>query len=145
MAGVIMLKKMKKLIFLPIMLVMLFGLAACSFGDAGDNDEGKPIDFTVVEEADLPEQLLKIINEKKANPFKLTYTNDDYLYIAQGYGAQKTGGYSVVVESLELEDGQIVFDTELIGPSENEAVQQMVTYPYVVVKLEPMDNTVVVD
>ena len=139
-----MLKKMKKLMLLPFLLV-LFGLAACGFGDTEDSDDGKPIEFTVVEEADLPEQLLKIINEKKANPFKLTYTNDDYLYIAQGYGAQKTGGYSVVVESLELEDGQIIFDTELIGPSENEAVQQMVTYPYVVVKIEPMDNTVVFD
>lgn len=103
----------------------------------------KDLEFTVVEDADVPEQLMEVINQKKNQPFKISYTNDDYLYIVVGYGEQPTGGYSIAVEDLFLTSNAVYIDTNLIGPSKQEYVTNAVTYPYVVVKTELIEKPVV--
>lgn len=116
---------------------------------AGCEEKGEEIkkirdlDFTVVEDADLPGVLKEIIDEKKEDPFKISYSNKDYLYIVVGYGKQNSGGYSISVDKLYLTKNAIYIDTNLIGPSGEDMVSQGVTYPYVVVKLEFMDERVV--
>ena len=56
---------------------------------------------------------------------------------------QPTGGYSISVDELFLADNAVYIDTNLIGPSEKDYVTNAVTYPYVVVKTEFIDKTVV--
>ena len=103
----------------------------------------KDLEFTVVEDADVPEQLMEIINDKKKEPFKMTYGNTDNLYIIVGYGEQPTGGYSISVDELFLTSNAIYINTNLIGPSEKDYVSNAITYPYVVVKTEFIDKRVV--
>lgn len=115
---------------------------ACKSEDT-DVKKIKDLEFTVVEDADVPEQLMQIINEKKKEPFKLSYSNADNLFIVVGYGEQPTGGYSISVDDLFLTSNAVYIDTNLIGPSETEKVTNAVTYPYVVVKTEFIDKSVV--
>ena len=103
----------------------------------------KDLEFTVVEDPDVPGELKEFIDEKKAVPFKMTYTNKDSLYIVVGYGEQRTGGYSVTVDELYLTKNAIYINTNLVGPSKDASVSQSLTYPYVVVKLERRDEKVV--
>ncbi|MGB8455461.1 MAG: protease complex subunit PrcB family protein [Anaerocolumna sp.] len=103
----------------------------------------KDLEFTVVEDADVPEQLMQIINEKKKEPFKMSYSNADNLYIVVGYGEQPTGGYSISVDELFLTSNAVYIDTNLVGPSETDKVINAITYPYVVVKTEFIDKSVV--
>lgn len=105
----------------------------------------KDLDFTVVEECDIPEAILEIIQEKKEGPFKLSVTDNgkEYLYIAVGYGTQNTGGYSIRVNSFYLTENAIYLDTTLIGPGKDELVTQALTYPYIVIKTEYLDKSVV--
>ena len=56
---------------------------------------------------------------------------------------QNSGGYSIAVEELFLAENAIYIDTNLIGPSQDEEVSQRVTYPYIVVKLEFIDEQIV--
>lgn len=100
------------------------------------------VDFTVVEEADVPAELLDIINEKKSEPFQLTYLAEDALYLAKGYGEQPSGGYSIAVEDLYLSGTDLCIRTTLIGPAADEKVTTAVTYPYIVIKLQPMETQV---
>ena len=100
------------------------------------------VEFTVVEEADVPTELLDVIKEKKSEPFKLTYTAEDALYLAQGYGEQPSGGYSIAVEELFQAKEGICFKTTLIGPAADEKVTTAVTYPYIVVKLQKVASEV---
>lgn len=128
------------------MLLMILVTAVFMTGCREEDDEIKKIkdlDFTVVEDADLPGELKELIDEKKSEPFKLSYSNKDNLYIAVGYGKQNSGGYSISVEELYLTKNAIYIDTNLIGPSSDDVVAQGVTYPYVVVKLEYIDKRVV--
>ncbi len=125
--------------YLIAMCLMLFGCKK----DETEIKKIRDLEFTVVEEADLPENLLKTINEKKDKPFTFSYFIDtDYLYICVGYGAQKSGGYSITVDELYLADNAIYIDTNLLGPSKDDVVTQVVTYPYIVVKIEYIDKVV---
>lgn len=133
-------KKMIALCFVFILSMLLIG---CSKGEE-NSKKRKDLEFTVVEDADIPEKLQTAITDRKMMPFKLTYTteNHDFLYIIVGYGGQKSGGYSISVDKLYLTDNSIVIKTNLIGPGKDEPVTPNITYPYVVVKLEFIDKVV---
>lgn len=129
---------------LLIIIVTAIGTVGCKTVNT-DAKKLKDLDFTVVEDADIPGELKEIIDEKKESPFKISYSNKDYLYIVVGYGKQNSGGYSISVDQLYSTSNAIYIDTNLIGPSKNDMVSQGITYPYVVVKLEFLDKSVVFD
>ena len=130
------------LILLLTIVITLIGLTGCKQGDT-DVKKIKDLDFTVVEDADLPGELKEIIDEKKEEPFKLSYSNKDNLYIVVGYGKQNSGGFSISVDELYLTSNAVYINTNLIGPSQSDVVAQGVTYPYVVVKLEFREEPIV--
>ena len=83
---------MRKHMFLNITVVVALMLAisfcmACSGGQADNHEK---IDYTVVENEDLPIELKKLIDNKKQSTLRLTYTTKDYTYIVAGYGVVLT-------------------------------------------------------
>lgn len=106
-------------------------------------DKVRDLEFTVVGEAELPGELLEIVAEKKLQPFKLTYSNDQGLYIVVGYGEQATGGYSITVNELYLTENSILIDTELLGPEKGETTGVEASYPYIVVQTEYLEEPVI--
>ena len=135
-------KVKKGIIVLMIGLILL--LVSCD-SSKSKPDKLKGLEFTVVEDPDVPEKLMEAINDKKSQPFKTTYSDEEYLYIAVGYGEKPTGGYSISVDEFYLTDNAIYLDTNLIGPSQEEFVSNAVTYPYVVLKTEFTDKRVLFD
>ena len=133
----------KRLLLFFCVLGVLLLFAGCTKTEK-ELKKIKDLEFTVVEEADIPEELLIKIKEQKATPFRITYTNAGYMYIAQGYGEQPCGGYSIAVKELFLAEDSIVFQSELIGPGENDLVNHAVTHPYIVVKVEDMGVDVLI-
>lgn len=134
--------RMKKVCYVLLMVFIIIMAVGCKSSDVDDSG-GTDLEFTVVEPNAVPEKLVSVIEEKKCEEFKYTYTEGDYLYIVAGFGEQKTGGYSIKVNSLCATENTICFDCDLIGPSEGEAVNEMATYPYIVIKIEFMDKNVV--
>ena len=138
-------KKSGKVLLVAALLAWVFVvrfLTACSV-EKEDLQKVRDLEFTVVGETDLPEELKNVIGEKKMAPFKLTYTDDQNLYIVVGYGEQETGGYSICIRDLYLTSNAIIFDTELIGPRKGETISKSPSYPYIVVKVELRDENVV--
>ena len=129
---------------LAIMIVLGSGSGVMACSNAGEPaDKIADLEFTVVPESEIPEELAKLIQEKKANEFKLSYSADGCLYIVAGFGEKETGGYSVRVNELYLTENAIVMDTDLIGPGQNEEVSQAPSYPYIVVRTEDRPESVV--
>lgn len=126
-----------------VVIVICCGVFTSCKMEQTATDKIGDLDYTVVEDADLPEELKEIIEEKKENAFKLSYAKDSYLYIVAGYGIQQTGGYSISVEDLYETENSIFIKTTLIGPSEQEEVSKAATFPYIVVKIEFLDKDVV--
>lgn len=131
-----------KLFFLLSSIAVIIMLAGCQKKDT-EIKRIKDLEFTVVEDGDVPAPIMDIIMEKKKQPFKTSYVYSDNLYIIVGYGEKPTGGYSISVDDLFLASNAVYIYTNLIGPSENDYVTNAVTYPYVVVKTEFVDKIVV--
>lgn len=124
------------------MVLLTMMLSGCSLLSE-ERVKLRDLDFTVLAEEKIPEELLSIVNEKKAEPFKLTYSDKDYLYICIGYGEQATGGYSIAVNELYETDSAIYVNTELLGPEPSEKSNLTPSYPYIVLKTEYLDQTVI--
>ena len=138
-------KKSGKVLLVAALLAWFFVvrfLTACSV-EKDDLKKVRDLEFTVVGETDLPEELKQVIGEKKTAPFKMTYTDDQNLYIAVGYGEQENGGYSISVRELYLTENAIVADTELLGPESAEQTGAEKSYPYIVVKTEYLEEPVI--
>lgn len=103
----------------------------------------RDLDFTILSEEKIPEQLKAIIEEKKGAPFQLTYTDNENLYICIGYGEQETGGYSITVSELYLTDTNICVSTSLLGPEPSEKSNKTPSFPFVVIKTEFLEQTVI--
>ena len=73
----------------------------------------------------------------------MTYSTDENLYIAVGYGPQEGGGYSICVNELYLTGNSVVIATELKGPENGEDKGVESSSPYIVVKTELLDLPVV--
>ena len=119
------------------------GIAAHRLRSAFERD----LDFTVLSEEKIPEELKTVIAEKGTEPFQLTYSDNQNLYISIGYGEQKTGGYSIAVDALYLTDDAIHVSTSLLGPDitgQKEGAGKPST-PYIVLKTELLDKTVLYD
>ena len=70
-------------------LLILLLAAACFSGckvEEGDTKKISDLSFIVVKDEEIPERLRELIQESKEKPFKLTYSDDNYLYLVMGYG-----------------------------------------------------------
>ena len=126
-------------------MAVLLLLAGCS-KQKDPLEKIKDLEFTVLAEDNIPEELKALIDEKKQNAFKLTYQDNGFLYICVGYGEQISGGYSIAVNALYLTENAVYADTTLLGPDpadEAAAKRHTPSYPYVVIKTEFVDKPVV--
>lgn len=138
-------KNGKEAVAVAIVICIMAGGVLCGCGQTstGQKEAGTECDYTVVATRDCPEEFLKNLEEKKINPFQMTYQDGTYLYMAVGYGEQKTGGYSILVEKLTETKDKIFLNTELRGPSKEEVVLEKPSFPYVVIKMENKSKEVV--
>ena len=91
--------RMKRTGILLAVCLMTGWLTACT-SSVQQSESQDDMEFTVVSEDRLPEELKEIVEGKKESAFKLTYADEGYLYICTGYGKQDSGGYSIPVDSL---------------------------------------------
>lgn len=139
------------ILFLFVWFTMLFAITGCGIKEKKGNERIKDLEFTVLGDENIPEELKQIIEEKKEKEFKITYQDNDFLYICVGYGKQNTGGYSITVSDLYLTANSVYVDTNLIGPEPDTKElyggqeKESSSYPYIVLKTEYLEKSVVFD
>lgn len=117
-------------------------LNGCSIEDT-NRTKVSDLEYTIIEDSAIPEELLSMIEEKKAADFKMTYEMDNEMYIIRGYGQQETGGYSIRIKECYLTSNAILFDTELVGPRKGESISASPSYPYIVIKTEKQEKSTI--
>lgn len=135
-------KKILTILALGLSTILVLMAVGCAT-EKLSTEKLRDIDFTVVDEDDVSEELEEMIDEKEGKPFKLTYADNGILYIAVGYGEQPTTGYSIQVKELYESKNAIYIHTNLIGPTKDEKILERKTHPYIVVKMEYIDKNVV--
>ena len=116
-------------------------LGGCS--DKGAEEKVKDLEFTVVGQNEIPRELMDMIEHKKTEEFRLTYTSGEDLYIAVGYGEQQTGGFSISVPEFYLTENSMVIKTELQGPEQGSQQAASPSYPFIVIKTKFIEEPVV--
>ena len=116
-------------------------LGGCS--DKGAEEKVKDLEFTVVGQNEIPKELMDMIEQKKTEEFRLTYTSGEDLYIAVGYGEQQTGGSSISVPEFYLTENSMVIKTELQGPEQGGQQAAAPSYPFIVIKTKFIEEPVV--
>lgn len=130
---------MKKFVIILFMALILTGCVT----ETDTEGKQRDLEFTVVKKEEIPEELRKDIEERQKDTFQITYTDGNFLYIAEGYGIQPTSGYSVSVTEVYETENAICIHTNLIGPGSGEEVKKTESFPYVAVKVEYSEKQVV--
>ena len=133
----------RKILYLAGFLLVLM-LAGC-VSRPQKTEKLRDLEFTVMDKERVPNELKSTILENRELPFKLTYADQGYLYIAEGYGPQPKSGYSVEVTGVYETENAVYIHTNLLGPEKGEKTKDVTTYPYVVVRLEYIEKRVVFD
>lgn len=134
--------KSVKIVCAVVIFLLTIQISGCE-GNYKGSETGLNLEYTVLGETKIPEELMSQIEEKKAEGFELTYRDNEYLYIAKGFGEQKTSGCSISVIDLTSEDQTIYFESELVIPQEKENLNSISSFPYIVIKTELIDFPVV--
>ena len=130
---------MRKWCLVMLIISMLTGCGV----QTQDPERVGDVEFTVLDLEKVPEELRNVLEEKKSAPFKVTYEDEGYMYICIGYGEQQSSGYSIAVEDLYLTSNAVYVKTELLGPGGKEETAKATTCPYIVLKLENLNKSVV--
>lgn len=130
---------MKKILAI---MAAIFVFTGCSM-QSPDAAKIKDLEYAIIGEEEIPEELWTQIEEKKQQEMQLCYSDETNLYVVRGYGTQQCSGYSISVNEVYLTEDAIVVCTSLMGPSAAEQVEQTQTYPYVVLKLELSDKNII--
>lgn len=124
----------RKVSLFCLIVVLLLMLCGCRIIRI-EEEERTPLEYTVVNQEEVPGEILSLIEEKKSKEFQMTYQSGEELYLIKGYGQQMSGGYSIQVEELSGSDNAVFFKTKLLGPSDDSGRGEP-SYPYIVVKMK---------
>lgn len=133
----------KKLILCMLLTVGVITLFTGCREEPEEEEKLKDLDFTVLSDSEIPMELKQIIEENKHNVAKTTFVDMGQLYIIVCYGDQPTTGYSIEINELYETENTLAVKTTLKGPSKTEQVLNLITSPYIVIKLENIDKTVI--
>lgn len=129
---------------MQIISVVLLLVAMTGCGEKQDRTKKlRDLRFEVLASEQIPEELKEILEEKKEKCFKFTFTDEKRAYICVGYGRQPTGGYSIAVTELYETENAVYVHTNLLGPAAGELKKEIPSYPYIVIRFEKQEKTVV--
>lgn len=137
---------MKKILCMMLVLCFAFGVCGCDTGirlldeNAGAGEKIRDLEYTILSEERIPEELKPLIEERQNEAFQMTYSDKEYLYICVGYGRQEYSGHSIVVNALFLGENGILIDTSLIGPKAGQEKINTAQYPVMVLKTELVED-----
>ena len=134
----IFLRKYGRWILLTAVLLLLAGC-----GQKQSEGKIRDLECSVLDEDEIPQPLAEVIEENKTKEMKLSYAKDGELYIARGFGEQKSGGYSITQKYCYLAEDGIHVRFELLGPPAGETMAEEPTFPYIVVKTEAEGQNII--
>ncbi|MCD8069228.1 MAG: protease complex subunit PrcB family protein [Lachnospiraceae bacterium] len=138
------LKGRYRLLLLAVCVCAITLLTACSVSEvnSGAGEKVEDLDYTILDEDRIPEELLPLIEERYEEAFQMTYTDNEYLYVCIGYGKQDNSGYTIVVNDFFLGENGVLVDTSLLGPAAGEERINETQYPYIVLRTEAFEEEV---
>lgn len=103
------------------------------------------MEFTVLAAEEIPKELQEVLEKNKARAMRMTYQDQENLYLIRGYGEQETGGYRILVTECSEDDENLYFTTQLQGPEDAREAEKSPSYPYLVAKMKFREKQIRLD
>lgn len=121
-------------IILALLVCVAMTATGCTVIE-NDTAKQKEIDYTVSDYNEVPQEVQRIIDERKEKEFQATYSDFENTYILIGYGKQSADGYSIQLDEIYESSTNVFVKTTFKGPDKpSKSVE--VTYPYIIIKIE---------
>ena len=133
----------KKIIGVGIVIGMLAAVLVYFKVDKIDRKKVNDVAFEVVEEENIPVEIEEYIDGFGKEMRRGSYLCSDELYIVVYYGEQSIDGYSIDVSKLYESKDAVFIETVLMGPKSSKEINEVKSYPYVVIKIPINDKKVV--
>ena len=108
------------------------------------SDDYKNIEFEIIDPESLEGELKEEFGCNQPEEGKVVVEYDGYKFILVSAGRKPTGGYSIIVGSLEGYEKHIVLQALLYSPGEDDDVKQAPSYPSLLIKIPADDREVIV-
>ena len=132
---------MKRIAKLGGILCMVIALSGCAVVIKTENGRENR-SYELMDIRDVPQELRTKIEEKWAQPFELTYSDMEYLYMVKGYGKKEESGFCIeIAECTESQDA-ICIEVILHGPG-GKGVVCDTEYPFCVLKTAYTEKQVI--
>ena len=89
--------------------------------------------------------MTEVIGQLKKKAFHFVYSDQGKTYLAEGYGACPTTGYTIEVKELYETEHTVCLHTILMGPATGEETKEITTFPYIVVEISGTEKEVMFD
>ena len=133
------------IVILALLIFLGMQMQGCKFKiiPQEQEQEHREVEFVIVSEECIPEAVASLIESRKEKEIKLTYVDGKDRYLIIGYGKQNTGGYSIYIKDLYATENALYVDTCLMGPSKENKVKEVPSYPVIVLQVWEMGLPVV--
>ena len=131
------------IIILGILIVLGLQVQGCKFRIIPEEQERREVEFVIVSEECIPNEIKTIIENRKEEEIKLTFADGKDRYIIIGYGKQNTGGYSIYIKDFYATQNALYVDTCLLGPKKESKQKEVPSYPVMVLQISEMGLPVV--
>lgn len=145
--------RVKILVLTVLFTLLAVGCIGCVKHNKDKSVKREPVNYVLCDETMLPDELMRIIEDRKDDKFTISYNTNEYTYIAIGYGLHSTDGYMVELKDIFATDKACYVECSLIT---REYVQSMGTdtdadrvcsepsvCPYIVLKCNKLNVPVV--
>lgn len=108
------------------------------------NKRVENMEYKIINESEAPQPVKDWLNKNKYKEDYAVIHTEKHTFILITRGEKKTGGYGLELTKLEKQDNKIAVFVEYTDPKPDQVVIQVVTYPYLIVKLEKTDEELIV-
>ncbi len=102
------------------------------------------MDYKIVEFENTPLEVQEWINENINSENQKIINAEEMTYVIITRGIKNTGGYDVEAKLTE-EENFIKLSLENIDPKEDEAVIQVITNPYIIIKFKKTNKEILIE
>ena len=119
--------KKQKGILAVFLLCVCFFISGC-ITRIEKEQKRKDLEYILIDQEHLPEEMTEVLGQLKKKAFHFVYSDQGKTYLAEGYGACPTTGYTIEV-----------------GPATGEETKEITTFPYIVVEISETEKEVMFD
>ena len=136
--------KKQKGILAVFLLCVCFFISGC-ITRIEKEQKRKDLEYILIDQEHLPEEMIEVLGQLKKKAFHFVYSDQGKTYLAEGYGACPTTGYTIEVKELYETEHAVCLNTSLMGPATGEETKEITTFPYIVVEISETEKEVMFD